>query len=232
MLNFATNSRGETRPEAVFGSAACAAECGLRIEADHRIANHLTLLSALVQMKGREVSGEGPAPSREDVRRLVQSLDGQIRAVARLHRLMVSSEPDAPVDLAGLLHEVCAPFAGGMDRRAAIVQHLSPGCFVAPDQVMPISQIVSEAITNAMKHAGSADGFGVISVRCRGGARGGPVVEVCDDGEGLPAGFDPASDGGFGLNLIRGLSRALGASLAFDDARPGVRIRLSLPRGA
>ena len=210
----------------------CADHCALRSEADHRVANHLAMLSSYIRLKAAEFDHPAGPPSRGAAQLFAQSLDGQVRAIARTHRLLISGQPDGPLSLANLLHEICAPFVSGMDRRIALVEDVATDCFTQAAQIMPISQIVSEAITNAMKHAGSADGFGVISVRCRAGARGGPVVEVCDDGEGLPAGFDPDRDGGFGLNLIRGLSRALGASLAFDDARPGVRVRLNLPRRA
>src|SRR5512140_3334098 len=124
MLNFAMS--GPVRQPYAFEP--CGLNCAVRTEDEHRIANHLTLLSALVQLKGREFAGEGAEPSRDDVQLLVQSLDGQIRSVARLHRLLMAGQPDAPVDLASLLHEVCAPFASGAERRIAIIEHLSPGC--------------------------------------------------------------------------------------------------------
>ncbi len=213
-------------------SPACALDCALRVEADHRIANHLTLLSAFIQLQARQFEGDGPPPQRAVVQVLMQGLDGQVRAVARLHRLMMSGDHTTPVDLAVLLHEVCAPFGNGLDGRFAIIEHFAPGCLVSPDQVMPISQIVSEAMTNAMKHGHPDGGFGVISIDCHPGRPGELLVEIADDGVGLPRGFEPARDGGFGFNLIRGLGAGLNAELAFTDLAPGLRVRLSLPTRA
>lgn len=217
------------RADLAFPGPPCALDCVLRAEADHRVANHLMLLSAFVRLQARQFEGPGPRPDRADVQVLMQSLDGQIRAVARLHRLMMTGDQSTPVDLAVLLHEVCAPFGNGLEGRFAIIEHLAPGCYVTPDQVMPISQIVSEAVTNAMKHARPDGGFGVISVGCHLRPYGEVVIEISDDGVGLAEDFDPACSGGFGLHLIRGLAAGLHAGLAFTALEPGLCVRLSLP---
>jgi two-component sensor histidine kinase len=57
------------------------------------------------------------------------------------------------------------------------------------------------------------------------------VIEVVDDGVGLPEGFDPAVDGEFGLQLLRSLASQLKARLEFDNTGLGLRVRLSLPAG-
>ena len=55
------------------------------------------------------------------------------------------------------------------------------------------------------------------------------VIEVTDDGVGLPEGFDPKVDGQFGLQLLRSLASQLKARLEFDNTGVGLCVRLSLP---
>ena len=195
-------------------------------EADHRIANHLAMLSAYVTLKTAEF--ERAAPTRDDLRVFLQGLNGQICGISRLHRLLMS-RPNADVELADVLREVCSPFAGPMAGRVVIIEDFAVGCVVAPDQILSISQIVTECVTNSAKHAYPGNRRGVVLVRCRRPATGRVVVEIRDTGIGLPAQVDPRSDPGFGFRLMRALSDGLRATLQFDSHSTGLLVRLSLP---
>ena len=93
----------------------------------------------------------------------------------------------------------------------------------------PVALIVSELITNAIKHAHPAGAPGRIVVRCGANLAGCVYVEVEDDGVGLPENFDPWRDGGLGFEIVRGLSQQLGAKLLFDAEGIGLRVRLTVP---
>lgn len=209
------------------GFPGCAMDCALRHETDHRVANHLAMLSSYIRLKSAEFEQPGPL-GRDAARLFAQSLDAQIRAVARLHRVLTSQDRDAEVDLATLLREVCAPFANGLDQRVVIIQDFSPDCCARPDQILQISQLVGEAITNAVKHAYPGDATGVLLIRSQPTGAGGVLIEVNDNGAGLPEAFDPDRDGGFGLHLMRGLSRGLRAPLSFFSSPQGLRVSLTL----
>jgi len=56
------------------------------------------------------------------------------------------------------------------------------------------------------------------------------VVEVSDDGVGLPESFDPATDGGLGFQLMRALAAGLDAELEFEHNSLGVCARILKPR--
>ncbi len=53
-------------------------------------------------------------------------------------------------------------------------------------------------------------------------------LSVHDDGNGFPEGFDPANREGFGLSLVKMLTRSLGANLHFDS-RDGLPVSLEIP---
>lgn len=192
-------------------------DCSLLVEADHRIANHLAMLSGYVRLKAAGVDGE--------TRLLLETIGAQVDAVGRLHRALAAHGQHGDVDLSEHLRTICAPFAAGLSGAAKLIQDIPAACPVRPEQVLPVSQIVSEVITNAFKYAPA----GIVLVRCRGGEAGGVEIEVVDDGPGLPRGFDPGVDGGLGFRLIRALSRQVGATLAFESAGQGLNVRLTLP---
>ncbi len=207
----------------------CADHCALRSEADHRVANHLAMLSSYIRLKAAEFDHPAGPPSRGAAQLFAQSLDGQVRAIARTHRLLISGQPDGPLSLANLLHEICAPFVSGMDRRIALVEDVATDCFTQAAQIMPISQIVSEAITNAVKYAFPRGRTGIILVTCRRSAGDRLRIAIIDNGVGLPNGFDPDRDGGFGLHLMRGLSKGMRAPIAFNMDGHGLEVALDLP---
>lgn len=199
-------------------------------ESDHRIANHLALLISYVRLKTADMDNQREAPSRQAVHMLLEGVGAQIAAIARLHRAMVSDNLPTRVDLGLHLHEICAPFAQGLRGVAEIVEEFAPGCLVQRDQILPLSQIAAEIVTNALKHACEGAEPSVVRVRCLADATGAVQMEIVDSGGGFPADFDPASDGGFGFRLVRGLSRKLEARIAFESTPVGVRFRLTLPK--
>ena len=201
----------------------------LLAESDHRIANHLALLMGYVRLKTSDLDRQAKAPTRQAIHVLLDGVGAQIAAVARLHRSLVADTPPGAADLGDLLREVCAPFAGGLSGAGRIVEDLEPGCIVGPQQILPLSQIAAEVVTNALKRAPEDGEIGPVLVRCRKGAAGEVKLEIIDSGGGFPAGFDPETDGDFGFRLVRGLSRKLGARSDFESKPLGVRFCLTLP---
>ncbi|MFD0634591.1 ATP-binding protein [Catenulispora yoronensis] len=95
-----------------------------------------------------------------------------------------------------------------------------------PDWGEPLGLVVSELVTNAVRHAGTPAALRLVP------ADGGVLVEV-DDGEPreprlVPAGSRTAS-GGLGLAIVDRLADAWGCSVRPDGSGKTVWARLSLP---
>jgi two-component sensor histidine kinase len=217
-------------PTSSFAGVADTSDAGLLLaEADHRIANHLALLTGYMRLKAADLAGQAAEPSRDSVGLLLASVSGQINAVARLHRCLAADQRPTSADLSEQLHEICAPFASSLCGAARFVEDFPPGCVVRPEQLLPLSRIVAEVITNALKHAHADGEAGAILARCRNDDTGAVLIEVIDDGAGLPETFDPETDGGLGFRLLRALGKQLGALITFDSGDHGLRFRLTLP---
>ncbi len=137
------------------------------------------------------------------------------------------------VDIGQHLRDLCAALSTSSSRagRFALSLYTDDVCLVRPDQVAAIALIVAEAVTNAIKHAHPTGIAGAIEVRCARAVGGAVVIDVIDDGVGLPEGFDPDADGGHGFEVMRSLSRQLGAKLRFTSTSLGLRVRLRSPAG-
>ena len=127
----------------------------------------------------------------------------------------------------GVLQEVELGFRaqGG----TALGQFGDGECIATSGQVVPLCLIVTELVTNALKYAHPAGVHGTIAVGCRKQADGTLVVEVADDGVGLPEDFDMAADGGLGARTIRVLARQLDAQFDFRSGPIGLRFFLRVP---
>lgn len=204
-------------------------DCRLLKEADHRIANHLSMLSAFVQLKELEFSRDGMVPTTESVNLLLESIRIQTDAVANLHRGLTAHRGQGQVDIGRRLSAACAPLAALLAGRVALKEAFAPHCRVAAEKLLPLTQIVSEAITNAVKHAYADGGTGEILVSTSRGPSGEIVVEVADHGPGLPASLKPVGQGGLGLKLMRALAKQMDAELEFRSSSSGLAVRLTLP---
>jgi signal transduction histidine kinase len=104
--------------------------------------------------------------------------------------------------------------------------------------------LLRQVLVNLCRNAAEAGGVGSIVMTC-GNNGDGPFVEVSDDGPGVPPElrqrlFEPyvsqKRDGrglGLGLAISRKILLDLGGDLILvDDAGPGARFRLCLPRPA
>jgi len=201
-------------------------------EANHRVANNLTLLANLVQAHAANVA-KGPAQvSREDVHGILREVVGKLVGIGQLHRRLIDLPQGETIDLGDYLIESSTSFVKSLalQGRVGLVHRLDARCPAKAEQVQPVALIVGEIIMNAVKHAHPTGIPVEVSIFCGRHADGRTCVEIGDDGIGLPEDFDPKKDGGVGMRLIRQLAASLGADLEIDSDSLGTRFRLTLPR--
>ena len=197
-------------------------------EAHHRVGNSLALLASIVRLQARSFINGSAAVPVADVRLMIEELGQRLDAVGKLHARL--SRADGPVDLGDYLREIATSAAEGLAIAGRNHLHFDvSGACVVPAPAAPLMGLaVTELVMNAVKFAHPAGVVGALLIACN--RRDDlVVVEVTDDGVGLPEGFDPTTDGQFGLQLLRSLPAQLKARLEFDDTGLGLRVRLSLP---
>lgn len=202
----------------------------LTAEANHRVANSLSLIAGFARLEAARVAREGRTMSGQEVAMVLRNMAARIQGVGLLHQLLAHQPEGERVDLHAYLHRLCTDLEAGFGFAGRVeLGDIDPGCRVPPELARPIAVMVSELVTNAMKYAHPTGVEGRIRIACRRAAEGGLTIEVVDDGVGLPESFDSTSDGGLGLRLVRSLCAPLGGSVDFDSTPLGLGVRIVLP---
>lgn len=199
-------------------------------EANHRIANHLSMIVGMVQIQASALAKGPEVLPRTAVHDILQDMAGKILSVSHLHRKLANAPHVGEIDIAAFLIESCSAVMSSLSlrNRAGIAYHLGEKCFVSPEKAQTIALIVNEIVMNAVKHAHPAGLPTQIYVGCGRDAKGRGFVEVCDDGVGLPENFDEKKNGGVGFKLIRALTKQIGATLKVESSSLGLLFRLIL----
>ncbi|MBB3999386.1 sensor histidine kinase [Aureimonas pseudogalii] len=189
-------------------------------EANHRVANSLQIVSALVRMQASSATGE-------EARAALRDTQQRITAIAQVHKRLYSSGEidtvDLPDYLSTLLSEVettwIAPGAPGRLRFEIAPIRL------ATDKAVSVGVIVTELVSNAFKYAYREDEPGEIRVSLLADGEQTFVLQVEDDGCGYTAGEGPKGTG-TGSKLVRIMAQSLGSDIAIEHGERGVRARL------
>jgi len=203
-------------------------------EANHRIANQLSLLASSIQI---QLSGLNRGPitlPREDVKRSMQEISSKIISVAHLHRRLAENPYEADIDLADYLIEATANLVSALSLgdRVRLIHRLDAHCRIPAERAQPIALLLSEIMMNAVKHAHPTGIPVVLEFTCKRLSDGSMILQIGDDGIGLPEDFDPALDGGVGFRLIRAFAEKLGATLRIESDSLGTDFILTIPSEA
>lgn len=179
-------------------------------EVHHRVKNNLQTVASLVRLQ----------PMAPEARR---DLSDRIAAMAAVHEQIYRSNRFGDVQLDGYLENIARSVASGYDSKVEIVFR-GHDVAIDPDRAMILGLIVTELVSNSIKHAFPDGGPGEILIELERGEDGKAVLTLADRG----VGFDPnAASRSLGLRLVRSFSEQLGGDYRLDGAG-GLSYRLTL----
>lgn len=192
-------------------------------EVSHRVKNSLTLISGLLTMQAR-------ASRDREARDALQQAVRRVRLVADVHDRLWRYGETTTVDLRAYLSDLCEDLR---EQAPTHELHCDLQALEAPtDQAAPIGLLANELVTNAFKHAYDSSG-GPVTMKLSADDGGPLLLEVTDEGNGLPVGFDPRHvNGSLGMRLINGLTRQLNGELSVRASDRGARFRVEIPRAS
>jgi two-component sensor histidine kinase/putative methionine-R-sulfoxide reductase with GAF domain len=171
-------------------------------EMHHRVRNNLQTVAALLSIQLRQHES---APWASHLREAIS----RVQAIAAVHDLLSDESR-----LGGTTVDVIA-------RHAADEAHgtlIPPGLCVSFDipqsavqvpskQATILALLINELVANAVRHGFASRDCGTVSISARE-EDGEAVVEIANDGESIPADFDPSGSQGLGMRIIQRLVTA------------------------
>lgn len=201
-------------------------------EANHRVANSLSLLGGLVRLQARAAGRADKHFSNAEIRMMLDGIAARVATVGQLHRMLAHMPHDGAVALNAHLRDIANTLvtAFSSEQQPVHIEHSGPDCVVLTRHVQPLTLILCEILTNAMKYAHPSGVPVRITILCEYGSDGVLQLTVSDDGIGMPEDFDTAKDGGLGFQIIRMLTAELGANLDIFSDSLGATFRLTVPQ--
>lgn len=221
VLDRAALERDKTAAEDQLRASNARLEALLR-EVNHRVANSLQLVSAMVRMQSTALADAGARDALEDTQR-------RITAIAQVHHRLYTSSDVEQVDLREYLGALIDQLGETWSTPAAPRQLslAADSIRLATDRAVSLGVIVTELVSNACKYAYPASGGEVRIALAREGDSH-FLLSVEDDGIGMVADAAPRGTG-VGTKLIRAMAQSLQTMVEYETERRGVRATL---RGA
>jgi two-component system, sensor histidine kinase PdtaS len=196
-------------------------------EIHHRVKNNLQTIASLLRIQSRRIKDD-------EARAQVEEGVNRILSVAVVHEFL-SHDEGSVINIREVAQRIVSHTIHGIiDPEKGIQLALRGGGFsLVAQQATACALVINELLQNAVEH-GFADRKGGTIVVNLAEDNGDAVIEIADDGEGLPPDFDLDHSSSLGLRIVQTLVREdLKGSFELTDASTndrGVRAVVRFPR--
>lgn len=195
-------------------------------EVNHRVANSLQLASSILRMQSHQ---EVDAHTRDQL----EKAGLRIGSIQHVHDRLYRSGDMRTIEFSQYLRDLCNDLSDSVMQEEA--QHgvsIETECErmrLPTDIVSKLGLVVNEFVTNAVKHGCGLDGCDTV-IRVKGHTREGLLVlEVADNGAGLPKDFDMGRIKGLGMRLVRFVASSLGGESGARNGTEGATFYVAIP---
>lgn len=186
-------------------------------EVHHRVKNNLQIVSSLFYLQRQRVEDD-------QIRSLLDESRNRIESIALIHEQLYQSTSLSDIDFDDYLKRLCAALLSTFGTGQIDARTSAAGVVLDVEQAVPCALLISELLSNSLKHAFRGRG-GAVWVRAHVEDAREVVVEAGDDGAGIPESVDWRSSRGLGLQLVQSLAKQLRGSIELDRSR-GTRFTL------
>lgn len=197
-------------------------------EIHHRVKNNLQIISSLLFLQMEYVR-------QPEDRELFSESQRRIQAMALVHEELYGAKDFASVNMSEYVPRLVERVLCGA-QMPVLLECGVEDIRLPVTRSIPCGLVLNELAMNAVKHAFRPDGGQGGAARERGRlwvslrrVGGKLVLEVEDDGPGLPPGFDIAAAPSLGMTLISSLASQLSGEVAAMNSAVGALFRLTFP---
>jgi two-component sensor histidine kinase len=192
-------------------------------ELQHRVSNNIQVVAALISLQSRNISDEA-------ARKALDEAHTRLNLIGKIGRALYDPTGQR-LGIRSFMESLTADILEASGRRDLTVSlDIDEAVSVHHDMAVPLSLIVAETISNAIEHGFPEQGRGTIAVALQKSDAGRLILEVADDGKGLPHDFQPERGGNLGLRIATALAGQLGGVFSMArGANGGARAMLEIP---
>jgi two-component sensor histidine kinase len=197
-------------------------------EIHHRVKNNLQTIAALLRLQGRRLDSM-------EAQLAIEESERRIRSIAIVHETLSRDAGDVVA-----FRDVVRPLVRSVEDTVStpdVKLRFDPtgdAGELKGEVATPLAVVLNELMQNAVDHAYPRDGTGPVEGRVEirlTREETELVVEVIDDGVGLPPGFSLDGSKGLGLSIVQALVSELDGSIEMQAATdgPGTHVTLRVP---
>ncbi len=195
-------------------------------EVYHRVKNNLQIVDGLIMMQSRQLANSQAATALLDLRHRIQAL-------ALIHNQLMKSVNLRTFNVKAFLEELSANILDSGAAGDTTISVQAPPLDVELDFAIPLGLVVTELVTNSLKHAFPLRNGNITVTLEQKDLNGEIVLNVSDNGEtreGNQIALD-SLDMGLGIKIINGLVAQLGGTITVKHEQGmHTEIRIAEPR--
>ena len=167
-------------------------------EIHHRVKNNLNIVTSLLNLQAMKLENESP------LQVILSEAINRIRSMAMVHERLYRSGNLSSIMLKEHIESLVQELRNVLvlDNRIEFDVDISD-VGVNIEKAIPVSLIITELITNSVKHAFLDGQNGLIKIYVTEDGDDIVSIQIEDNGKGLPSNLDISKDGNLGFELLR-----------------------------
>lgn len=189
-------------------------------EVNHRVANSLAMVAALVGLQANAVTDA-------EAKSALSETQARIHAIAGVHRHLYTSDDVRSVEVGDYIKSLVEELEASvqLEGQTATLKVSVDEFSMPTEKVASLGVMLTELVTNALKYAYAGREAGEVRIRM---TQRGELLELCveDDGIGWSGTGKPQGTG-LGSRIVKAMAHSLGAEVNYDTERAGTCVRVT-----
>jgi PAS domain S-box-containing protein len=183
-------------------------------EIHHRVKNNMQIILSLLRIQSRAVKDR-------ETREMFKQSQNRIRSMALIHEALYKSGDLAHIDIADYISRMTTHLLSiyREDLGEIEIEQDAGGIFLDINKAIPCGLMISELVSNSLKHAFPGKRTGHILIRMTKSQIGKNILIVKDNGIGFPAGLDFRKTETLGLQLVTDLVMQINGTIQIKKTK-------------
>lgn len=193
-------------------------------ELHHRVKNNLQIVSSLLNLQKENVKDEVAKGAFTEGQ-------NRVEAMAMIHRYLYSTDELTDIELGKYFTQLVQSIAYsyGYDQKKVAIEFDVTEANIDVDIAIPLGLVANELVSNVFKHAIKETENPSLYVGLHSNEE--LVLEINDNGAGIPGGLKENKSSSFGMSLINSLAKQMKARLEYSYDN-GSKIRMIIPKSS